>query len=274
LLKIPIIFRGETNLLRLNKEEGLKRFIKEKLLRIFFSKCAAFLPIGKLNKIYYEYFGVPSEKMFLCPYAVDNDFFIRQKQALVPIKDDLRRQYGIPVDKTAILFIGKFLSKKRPTDLLNAFKHMKNNSICSLVFVGDGPLKEELIMSVRERDLSDVHFMGFMNQSDIGKIYGICDIFVFPSDFEPYGLVLNEAMCFGLPVVVSDEISAGYDLVDGNGFVYPAGNVAKLAEYLDRLAENKILRERMGKKSSDIISRWNYDRDVKAIHAALEYVSK
>ena len=273
-LKIPIIFRGETNLLRLNRQKGLKRRAKEHILRIFFSKCECFLPIGKLNGEYFKYFGIDEKKLFSCPYAVDNDFFTKEKGFYQDKAGEIKSFYKIPVDKIVILFAGKFLSKKCPLDLLEAYKRMTNRQSCTLVFVGDGPLSQDMSRFVSENNLRNVYFLGFLNQTEITKIYSITDVFVFPSDFEPFGLVLNEVMCFGIPVIISDQVSAGYDLVRDNGFTYPAGDITKLTDLLDRMVGDADLRCRMGKRSSEIIAEWSYDQDVRGILDGLNFVSE
>lgn len=103
----------------------------------------------------------------------------------------------------------------------------------------------------------------------------MADVLVLPSSFEPWGLVLNEAMCFRLPVIVSDRVGAAADLVrDGvNGFIYPVGNIQSLADRLQRVLANEQVREEMGLQSRVTISRWGIDEDVEGILIALHTVS-
>ena len=272
LCDVPVILRGETNLLRLKHDMILRRWLKRVILGAFFSKCSAFLPIGKLNREYYEWFGIHSDKMFFCPYAVDNKYFMGQMKQYEGVRNEIRAASGIPKDKIAILFAGKFLPKKRPHDLIAAYKKMRNREKSVLIFVGDGALKADLVDIAKECGGGNITFLGFLNQTEITRAYLAVDVFVFPSGYEPFGLALNEAMCCRLPVVVSSEVSAGYDLVIDNGFMYPVGNINKLAEILDRLVEDDELRRKMGHKSIKIVSEWNYERDAEGILKALEYV--
>jgi glycosyltransferase involved in cell wall biosynthesis len=119
--------------------------------------------------------------------------------------------------------------------------------------------------------LFDVHFLGFKNQSELPKYYSLADVFVFPSENEPWGLVLNEVMCAGLPVVASREIGAVPDLVHHgeNGFTYDAGNVAELANCLNQLLEAPEKRKLMAEQSRRIIVEWSYENCVSGIHQAL-----
>jgi glycosyltransferase involved in cell wall biosynthesis len=115
---------------------------------------------------------------------------------------------------------------------------------------------------------------GFVNQSGMGRYYAAADVLVLPSSHEPWGLVLNEGMCFGLPVIASDAVGAAPDLVRSgeNGFVYPVGDVTALAAALRRLLADPAGRAAMGARSREIVGRFSYDADVDGILAALHRV--
>ena len=99
-------------------------------------------------------------------------------------------------------------------DLLRAFRQHREGTEAraALAFVGAGPERERLTAFVERHEVPDVYFLGFWNQSELPRIYGACDVFVLPSENESWGLVVNEAMCAGLPVVVSEEVGAAADL--------------------------------------------------------------
>ena len=103
-------------------------------------------------------------------------------------------------------------------------------------------------------------FTGFVNQSELPALYAASDVFVLPSEDEPWGLAVNEAMCAGLPVVVSREVGCVPDLVrDGvNGYTPAAGDVDGLARALRRLIEDEDLRRRQGQASLARILQWGY----------------
>jgi glycosyltransferase involved in cell wall biosynthesis len=123
--------------------------------------------------------------------------------------------------------------------------------------------------------LSRVVITGFVNQGEISRYYAAADVLVLPSSHEPWGLVLNEGMCFGLPVVASDAVGAAPDLVHSgeNGFVYPAGDVSALADALRRLLADSAGRGRMGARSREIVAAFSYDTDVDGILRALRHVT-
>jgi glycosyltransferase involved in cell wall biosynthesis len=149
--------------------------------------------------------------------------------------------------------------------------------MAGLIFVGDGLLRLSLQQYAKEKGLSRVIFVGFKNQSELPKYYAVADIFVLPSSSkEASPLVINEAMCCALPIVVSDAIPSAVDFVKrgDNGYIYPVGKIDELANYLLKLLNDSELRERMGKCSLEMIAKWSYKEDVEGILAALEYVRK
>ena len=271
-LHVPILLRSETN--GLAEPRGLRRGVKRMVLQTFFSRVAGFLAIGTHNENYYKSYGVPQERIFLTPYCVDNAFFMERARELAGQKRDLREKEGIPPDLPIILFCGKFQEKKRPLDLLRAFSLLNGQPPAALVFVGDGALRPAMERFVAQHSLPHVYFLGFKNQKEIATYYAMADVLVLPSSDETWGLVLNEAMCCGLPVVASDKVGAAADLVrEGvNGFIYPVGNVSALADRLQRVLADEQTRKEMGRQSREIISRWGIKEDIEGVLKALQVV--
>jgi glycosyltransferase involved in cell wall biosynthesis len=143
-----------------------------------------------------------------------------------------------------------------------------------LVMVGSGEMETELRTLAQHLGLSNIHFAGFVNQAALPRVYAACDVFVLPSENEPWGLAVNEAMCAGLPIVASAEIGCVPDLVhDGrNGRTVSAGNVAELTDALRPLLTDAELRRRMGEASRKIIARWSYAECRAGLRAALASV--
>ena len=132
-------------------------------------------------------------------------------------------------------------------DVLEAYGRFAVLSKAWLVFVGDGELRSELEHYATTNNLTRVRFLGFRNQTEISKAYLAADIFVLSSHFETWGLVVNEAMAAGLPVIASDRVGCRIDLVqhDQTGLVFPAGSVEGLCDAMDYLASNPEERHRM-----------------------------
>jgi glycosyltransferase involved in cell wall biosynthesis len=232
---------------------------------------SAFLTIGTRNEEFYDKLGIPRRKRFLVPYAVDNQRFQAEAERIT--RQEARRNLGLPDDRTIILFAGKLIPVKRPDLLLEAFLRIGDGST-HLAFVGDGELRSQLEARVAESGLKQVSFLGFLNQSEISAAYKAADLFALPSDFEPWGLVVNEAMNFGLPVVVSDEVGSAADLVDGRdtGAVFPKGDLEALTHALGRLLSDRSALARMGETARSVITAWGYGEDEQGLRAALTAV--
>jgi len=263
---IRVLVRSEPTL-RI-KVSSPRRRIKEVLLPWLFGQVNAFMSIGSLNREYYSLYGVSDEKIFSMPYAVDNEFFFRQRDFWEPQRQQIKRDLKVPQGKV-ILYVGRFLPRKRVLDLIRAFE-MLGRSDVALVLVGEGGELAACQQYVREGHLQGVHFLGFRNQVELPRIYAVSDVLVLPSEDEPWGLVINEAMCFGLPVIASNQVGAAADLVQPgrNGFTYPAGEASVLAGLLDRVLEDDA-RERLGQASLAIIGQWGLEEDVAALRRAL-----
>ena len=278
--KITVFLHSENPLNQELLKSKWKIKIKKIILGALFKFISAFLYIGEENKKFYQYYGVPEEKLFFVPYAVDNSRFIAVNKELRIKNYELRKKAGIGKSDVVILFVGKLIEKKRPMDLLKAYHQLiihNSKFIIHLLFVGDGALRSELENYIKEHNLKNVHFTGFKNQTELPKYYAMADIFVLPSGVgETWGLVVNEAMCFSLPVIISDIVGCGKDLVknEKNGYIFPVGDVKKIAEHLADLIKNPKRRKLFGEKSLNIIKNYNHDRDIDGILKTLDYLNK
>jgi len=250
-----VCLRGESPLNQELMRSKVNRLFKTIFLRLFlFLFPNNFLFIGEQNKKFYQYFGVSSRELVFAPYAVDNQRF---QKAAGENKDKaaLRKQLGLPAGAIVYLYSAKLIDKKRPMDLLKAYAKLTTPNKC-LVMVGDGDLMDDAKKYVQKNDLPSVHLTGFINQTEIPKYYAAADVFVLCSGIgETWGLSVNEAMNFGLPVVVTDVPGCAYDLVKPgeNGFVVPCGDIAALSEAL-----NKVTALKDNNTSKEIIEKYSY----------------
>jgi glycosyltransferase involved in cell wall biosynthesis len=211
----------------------------------------------------------------LAPYSVDNEYFRERIDAAASRRATLLSELQLSPSLPVVLFASKLQPRKRCGDLLRAYEAIREDTPAQIVVVGDGTERGALMEYVREKRLEDVRFVGFKNQSELPAYYDLCDIFVLPSDTEPWGLIVNEVMNAGKPVVVSDAVGAARDLVpDGrSGCVFPVGDVAALAARLRTLISQPDLRRRMGAHARVLVGEWGIDATVAGIRSALHALS-
>lgn len=239
-------------------------FFKYILFKYFIDK---YLYIGTQNKLYYLMYGVKESDLIFTPYAVDNKFF----QSFNINTFLAKQKWKIREDQVVILYSGKLIEKKRPLDLLKAFNKLEDCKSV-LFFMGDGPLRHELETYIKDYQVKNVIISGFINQSEIGSIYSMADLFVMCSGIgETWGLSVNEAMNFGLPVIVSDTCGSSIDLVENavNGFVFGEGDIDTLSSKMKLLIEDTLLRNRMGVESKKIVNQYSHQLSCDNIRAAL-----
>jgi glycosyltransferase involved in cell wall biosynthesis len=265
-LGLKVLIRSEPTLkLRVNAS---RRNFKSMLLPWLFRHVNACMAIGTLNREYYRHYGVSDDKIFPMPYAVENDYFFKQRDFWVPQRELLKQEYGISADKI-ILYVGRFQQRKRALDLIRAFENLDIAGV-GLVMVGTGEDFETCRQYIRNNHLTGVHLLGFRDQIELPRIYAMGDVFVLPSEDEPWGLVINEAMCFGLPIIASEYVGAVADLVRPgcNGYLFHPGDLVGLRQALRQTLTDEA-RKPLGEASLEIIQRWGIDEDIAALRQAL-----
>lgn len=269
--KIPVIVRGESNSLQ------PRNLFQKSVHRSWMRKYNAYLAIGKSNRNFYQGYGVSPERIFDARYFVENPRIRKQYEKELPLRDELRQKWAIPRNAFCFLFSGKLEPKKRILDILEAMKKLKDlgNSIHLLV-MGDGVLMPAARAFVAEQHLP-VTFTGFLNQTEITRAYAAADCLVLPSNFgETWGLVVNEAMVCGLPVIVSDRVGCCSDLIfEGEtGLVFPFSDTNCLAEKMKWMAENRESAKKMGEKANQLIQNYSVENTVSATMKAVQFVLK
>jgi glycosyltransferase involved in cell wall biosynthesis len=269
--KAPLIFRGDSHLLqyRRNWKEPLRR----KFISLVYSRFAAFLYVGKANYKYFTYHGVKPEQLVFAPHAIDNERFLQAANVAKIEAISWKQELGIPDSHKIILFAGKFNCKKRPLDLVQAYKQSNLKDV-SLLFVGGGELETELKQQAAKHP--NIFFAPFQNQQMMPRTYAIADLFILPSYgySETWGLAINEAMCLSCPIIVSSHVGCGQDLVQNNqnGLVFEAGNIFDLTKSI-KLAFSKPERlKQWGHKSREIIQNYSYQQATEGLHKSFDNI--
>jgi glycosyltransferase involved in cell wall biosynthesis len=268
---IPILVRGDSQLEPSSRSlrGSLKHLLYPHMLRSF----DACLAVGRRNADYYRHYGVPDARIYRSAHCVDNDFFARAAADTRHRRHAVRRELGIPAEAVVFMFAGKLIEKKRPLDFLEALRltRRKHSDTWGLI-VGDGPLKAMVDDYRRTHDIPCA-IAGFQNQRRIAATYAAADALVLPSTSgETWGLVVNEAMACGLPVVVSDQAGCAPDLVvEGEtGFTYPCADVAALVTCVEALAGDRRLRDRMSARASTHIATFSPEAAAEGVVHAME----
>lgn len=237
----------------------------------------AVLPIGTRNRQYWAHYFGEAFPSFLMPYAVDNEYFSNKAAAAQSTRSALQQELGIEPGRPVILFASKLQERKHCDHLLEAFLQLEKapgEPAPYLLIVGDGEMRPALEQRVRESGSTDILLVGFRNQSELPCLFDLSTVFVLPSRHEAWGLVTNEAMAAGLPVVVTEDAGCAIDLVrhGENGFIYPVGDVAALRQALQHLLQPGTAAA-MGQRSRQIIAQWSYTEDLASLRAALHFVT-
>jgi glycosyltransferase involved in cell wall biosynthesis len=242
----PRDFRGSSTLIELLKTKFLHR-------------CDAFVVPGKSSIDYLRNYGVPEEIIFTAPNAVDTQFFSRHAEVIR--MDAARHRETLHLPARFFLYAGRLVPEKGGFDLLRAYGALgpEVRKDVGLVFVGDGPARSALLQLAAASNQGVVRFASFAQREQLAAYYALADVFVFPTHTDPWGLVVNEAMACGLPVISSSAAGCVTDLVENgfNGRIFSAGDVSQLAYAMDELSRDEELRLLMGRRSRERIEQYS-----------------
>jgi len=260
-LGIKTILRVETNLN--SKIFFIKKLLKFFLLTIFFKFIDYFIYIGKLNKEFYIKHRVPPKKLFYAPYFVDNSFFDKENFD----KNKLKKKYNLNYKKI-VLFVGKFIERKKPINFLNIAKKFKKKKNIHFLMIGSGVLIDKCKFYLKKNNLNNVSIIGFQNQKQLREYYLISDVLILPSEYETWGLVINEAMASGMPVISTNQCGGTVDLVKNNntGFSYDKNDSKTLFNRLNILLKNDQKVKKIKKNIKLHISKFTYETTINSLN--------
>jgi glycosyltransferase involved in cell wall biosynthesis len=241
--------------------DGTRSWPKETIKKRVIAMCSTGLVGGAVHVDYLAALGMSRNRIFSGYDAVDNDFFARHSDAARQNAVSLRARYHLP--EKYFLASSRFIAKKNLPHLLEAYRdyrQLAGPTAWKLVLFGDGPLKPQLLAQIQLLDLApDVLLPGFKQYGELPVYYGLASAFVHASTAEQWGLVVNEAMACGLPVLVSERCGCAPDLVaqGKNGFTFNPLPASDLTQLFRRIAGKECDRAAMGEASREIIARWS-----------------
>ena len=246
-LRLPVLARGDSHLYtpRSIFKSTAKAVTYRPLLRLF----DAGLYVGRWSREYWTHYGYPEARLFFSPHCVDIEWFAAR--ATAEARATIRRRLGITPDAKVLLFAGKLMALKRPFDLIEAAARLKQQMVDVVVLIaGSGGLEQEIKSAARQQQIP-LHHLGFCNQSEMPAVYAASDILVLTSISETWGLVANEALACGRPVILSDAVGSAADLAaDGTvGRVFPMGDVDALAGAIRKVLSSPPAAEAIAARS-------------------------
>lgn len=268
---MAVMTRGDTHLDL--PGSPLRRALRRGVLGLQYRHIDRFLAIGSKNDAYYRAYGVPAERIFRVPFSVDNARFASGSRLSAEERRARRARFGVHDERPVVLYASKLLPRKHPDAVLRAVaKLLGAGYALHVVVAGSGEMEAALRELAAGLELDGrVSFTGFVNQRELPALYAACDVFVLPAEHEPWGLVVNEVMCAGLPLVLGAGVGCVPDLLQPgvNGLTCEAGNAVSLAAALEPLVSDAALRRRMGEASRSVIAAWGYEQCRLGVRAAL-----
>jgi glycosyltransferase involved in cell wall biosynthesis len=266
--RVPVIVMSEST-----QFDSKRHWWLETVKRRILALCSAAFVGGTPHSEYVKVLGTKAERIFKGYDAVDNEHFARGAAAARQHEQELRSALKLP--RRYFLACARFSEKKNHLGLLGAFaayRRLHGVDAWSLVIIGDGELRPKLLAARDRLGLGDhVLLPGTKPYDELPAYYGLAGAFVHASTTEQWGLVVNEAMASGLPVLVSNRCGCAIDLVEEgrNGYVFDPRDKTSLAVSLHRIAMSPVIDE-MGRISQRIIARWSLENFARNLSCAAD----
>ncbi len=252
---VPFLLWSESNVQDLRRGLALVELLKREFLR----QCTGFVVPGQSALEYLLSLRMKEDRIFTARNAVDNDFFA--DAAAMARQNAARWRAELSLPDRYFLFVGRLVREKGVFDLLSAYakldEHLRRR--IGLVFAGDGVGRGALEEQAASISPGAIRFAGFAQRERLGIYYALAEMLILPTYTDPWGLVVNEAMACGLPVVVSRAAGCAADLVrdNWNGLLIAPGDVAALTNAMARLANSSGDSGIMGTRSFEHVSGYS-----------------
>ena len=235
------------------------------------------LPSGKKSEHYLRFLGAVSQPMYFFPNTPDIKPILNLSDKLKDVEQAkiLLRKFNLPLGKRIIFFAGRLIDAKRPLDLALAYTQIpeKLSLNAILVFAGDGPLMPDIKkLTIANKGINTLGWLS--NPEDIYGLMAVADLFVLPSQHEPWGAVINEAMAAGTVTITTDKVGAAYDLIEEGvtGFRYAAGDTKRLQHLLEYMLENDKKMKQLGRNAQLKAQRYDHNYAADNLTTAIRYI--
>ena len=239
------------------KSEQSLSFLHRLIRKIVFSRTKAFIGPGKGSKALYESYKIPEEKIFTSHLAVQNSKF---------------KSVALTEKKFSIMFSGQLVDRKMPLFFAKVANRIKEKiGTCPVLVLGNGELKSELIKFLTDHNIT-YEYPGFIDQTMLPLYYSKTKVFLFPTKNDPWGIVVNEAMAAGLPVITCESAGVANDLVinNVNGYILPL-DVEVWADHVIKLLNDLNLYDNFSSKAFSHVQNYNHQSAANGIIDAVNF---
>lgn len=236
--------------------------VKENTLKYFYKKClisnaCKYLSPSEISDRYLKHYGAKANNIYRYPFASTLNSEVLSKPLCEIEINSLREKYGIK-EKYIIIAVGQFIKRKGFDILIKACSQLDNIDVGCFI-IGGNP-NAELLELTQSLKLSNIYFLPFQDRKTLSEYYQLSDVFVLPTREDIWGLVINEAMANGLPVITTDKCNAGLAMVsDKNGAIVPVDSIDSLVSSLKLIFSDNNKRLQMGKESLNIIKNYTIE---------------
>jgi glycosyltransferase involved in cell wall biosynthesis len=270
--KIPILFRGDSSTLDDPYGFSLRSFFRYTFLKWVYRKVDYAISPGTASDQYFLKSGLRQNQIIRAEHAIDNQRFMNMTKIEEEQLFELSSSLSIKPKEVIFLFAGKFIDKKNPLFLIDAFTQLKQlNDNVRLLLVGNGVLQNMIKEKISKLPLhiaSSIKLLPFQDQNQIKLLYRVSNVFVLPSKGpqETWGLSVNEALACGIPVIVSNRCGSSNDLVknDVNGLVFKSEDTQDLIQKM-MLMCNDEYRRGLAEKAKDSLKNYTYHSFIAAL---------
>lgn len=257
-----------------NEADHERVFYKEFFKKIIIKGFDAYNVYGTKSRDYLIKLGAEKDKIFIVGNNTDNNFYYNETMKWKRERPAIIKDFGIPDNN--FLYIGRFSEEKNIVRLLDAYKGLKSGQQWGLIVVGSGPQKEGIANYIKTHNIENVFMPGFKQKNEIPKYMAVSDVFILPGISETWGLVVNEAMAAGLPILVSRRCGCSADLVreGDNGYTFDPFDKDELYSIMRKIVDGKVNLKKMGEASLLIIKEFTPERAASIVAETIELVLK
>ena len=274
--KVKVAYIADTEMRQ--TRSGWKERLKYLYLRYFFSGVNYALTVGDANEEYYKHVGLKGKQLIRMHFPIDVNLYKKSYEKRLELRIQTREHYKINNGEFVACVVGKLVPWKNQSDIIAAMHLLEEQGVVMHLFiVGSGEMMNEWQQQAKSLKKSKVHFTGFKTAEELPAFYAASDVYIHPAAVEPHSLAVSEAIYMSCPVIISDRCGS-YGPTDDvqenrNGFVYPFGDIAILADRIKRMIADPQRRRQFSRYSHSLAQEFQSRAHRQVVHSLIgEYV--